>query len=202
MQIVHTEVDVSYASSNKTLEFSEETIKDDSHYEDFKKVEQEGSDGLKQITQRITLKDGMEVSREVVDQVVLEPAVDRIVRVGTKIKYQTNYDGDTRRWKEAPTAGKNGWTKMVVECTAYNTYGRTATGTTTKFGTIAVNPKCIPYGTQMYVPKYGYGVARDTGGFRHEQGGMKNQIDVWIKSESACRRWGRKYNLTILVKLK
>jgi 3D (Asp-Asp-Asp) domain-containing protein len=42
--------------------------------------------------------------------------------------------------------------------------GSTATGTTVRKGTVAVDPRLIPLGTRMYIPGYGYGVAEDTGG--------------------------------------
>ncbi|TET95518.1 MAG: hypothetical protein E3J29_06720, partial [Dehalococcoidia bacterium] len=43
-------------------------------------------------------------------------------------------------------------------------FGTTATGTTVRKGTVAVDPSVIPLGTRMYIPGYGYGVAEDTGG--------------------------------------
>ena len=167
-------------------------------------TEVEGKDGKKQITQRITVKDGVEVSREVVDQIITEKAVDEIIRVGTKIRYQTNFKGETRRWKEAPKDGVNGWKSMKVDkITAYCTGTRTATGTTPKLGTIAVNTYYFKYGTQLYVRGYGYGTARDTGAFRkytNSSGKPMNQLDLWFNSESEARRWGTKYNVTIWYK--
>ena len=164
----------------------------------------QGKDGKKQITQRITVKDGVEVSREVVDQIITEKAVDEIIRVGTKIRYQTNFKGETRRWKEAPKDGVNGWKSMKVDkITAYCTGTRTATGTTPKLGTIAVNTYYFKYGTQLYVRGYGYGTARDTGAFRkytNSSGKPMNQLDLWFNSESEARRWGTKYNVTIWYK--
>ncbi|MEA5059101.1 MAG: G5 domain-containing protein [Candidatus Pelethousia sp.] len=204
MQITHTDVDISYQVSYKTLEYDEITIKDDSKYEDYKKVEVEGADGKKQVTQRITVKDGIEVSREVADQVVVSAAVDQVTRVGTKIKYQTSYVGEYRRWKEAPVAGENGWVKMTVDkITAYCTGSRTATGTTPKLGTIAVNTYYIKYGSQIYIKGYGYGKAEDTGAFRNyknSDGDPMNQLDLWFNSEKEARRWGTKYNVTVWVK--
>ena len=195
MKISHTAVDVTYKVSYKTLDYDEIIKKDDREYESFKKVEVEGKDGKKQITQRITVKDGVEVSREVVDQ---------IIRVGTKIRYQTNFKGETRRWKEAPKDGVNGWKSMKVDkITAYCTGTRTATGTTPKLGTIAVNTYYFKYGTQLYVRGYGYGTARDTGAFRkytNSSGKPMNQLDLWFNSESEARRWGTKYNVTIWYK--
>ena len=146
----------------------------------------------------------MEVSREVVDQIITEKAVDEIIRVGTKIRYQTNFKGETRRWKEAPKDGVNGWKSMKVDkITAYCTGTRTATGTAPKLGTIAVNTYYFKYGTQLYVRGYGYGTARDTGAFRkytNSSGKPMNQLDLWFNSESEARRWGTKYNVTIWYK--
>ncbi len=204
MQISHTDVEVSYRTSYKTLEYDEVTIKDDREYENYKKIEVEGVDGQKQVIQRIIVKDGIEVSREVADQVVLSAAVDQVTRVGTKIKYQTSYVGETRRWREAPVAGENGWVKMTVDkITAYCTGSRTATGTRPKLGTIAVNPYYIKYGTQIYLNKYGFGKAEDTGAFRNyknSKGEPMNQLDIWFNTEAEARHWGTKYNVTVLVK--
>lgn len=204
MRITHTAVDISYEVSYKTLEYDEVVIKDEDEYEDYKEVEVEGVNGKKQVTQRIIVKDGVEVSREVADQVVISPAVDEVIRIGTKIKYQTSYVGEFRRWKEAPVAGENGWEKMTVDkITAYCTGTRTATGTSPKLGTIAVNTYYIPYGSEIYVKGYGYGKAEDTGAFRkytNDEGEPMNQLDLWFNTEKEALRWGTKYDVTIWVK--
>ena len=88
--------------------------------------------------------------------------------------------------------------------TAYWQGSRTATGKRPKLGTIAVNPYYIPYGTQIYVSGYGYGTAQDTGAFRNYKradGTPVNQLDLWMNTEKEGRRWGRKRNVTVLVKL-
>ena len=63
-------------------------------------------------------------------------------------------------------------------------------------GTVAVNPSIIPYRTLLYIDGYGYAVAEDTGGFV-EWGG--SQIDLFMNSESECRRWGVKRGVTVYV---
>lgn len=63
-------------------------------------------------------------------------------------------------------------------------------------GTIAVNPKQIPYGTRLYVEGYGYGVAEDTGAFRHTD---RFQIDLFMDTVKECLRWGRKRNVKVFV---
>lgn len=206
MKIVHVDVKASYTTTYKTLHYKDVSRYDDAVYNDTEPVLiQKGLDGTKQVTQRIIVKDGVEVSREVVDQVVITPATDEIYKYGTKIHYMTSYYGDTRIYKKKPTAGVGGWIEMKVDyITAYSSDGRTATGTHTKFGTIAVNPYYIPYYTEIWVPGYGYGKALDTGAFRNYKnadGSPVNQLDLFFVRESDANRWGRKRNVTILVRL-
>lgn len=205
MQIFHTAQDISYVTSYNILYYREIVIKDSTVYKGTNIVEQEGENGQRQVTQRITVMNGLEVASEVVDQVVLSEAVNEIVRKGTKIRYQTNYRGEWREWEAAPTAGQNGWVAMRVDyVTAYCSGTRTACGTRPDLGTIAVNPYYIPYRTRIYVPGYGYGRALDTGAFRNyvnSDGKPVNQLDLWFNSSSEARRWGRKYNMVVYVRL-
>ena len=71
-------------------------------------------------------------------------------------------------------------------------YGITATGTKAKVGTIAVDPRVIPLGTQVYIEglygakNYGYGSAEDTGG------AIKgNIIDLYFNTHRETINWGR-----------
>lgn len=94
---------------------------------------------------------------------------------------------------QLPEASPRG-RKLTVTSTAYCLRGYTASGTYVNEGTIAVDPRVIPMGTRMYVPGYGYGVARDTGGVI-----KGNKIDVWFPSLSQCYNWGnRTVTITIL----
>ena len=88
--------------------------------------------------------------------------------------------------------------------TAYTADTQTSTGVKPRLGTIAVNTYYIPYGTEIYVKGYGYGKAQDTGAFRNykrEDGTPVNQLDLFMNTEKECLRWGRKRNVTVLVKL-
>ena len=102
------------------------------------------------------------------------------------------------------TAGEDGWVEMTVDkITAYCTGTRTATGTTPKLGTIAVNTYYIPYGSEIYIKGYGYGTAQDTGAFRNyinDEGEPMNQLDIWLNTRSEAMRWGTKYDVTVLVR--
>ena len=55
-------------------------------------------------------------------------------------------------------------------------------------GTIAVDPKVIPYGTKVYIPQFDrVFVANNTGG------AIKgNKIDIFMNTKSECYNWGRR----------
>jgi 3D (Asp-Asp-Asp) domain-containing protein len=59
---------------------------------------------------------------------------------------------------------------------------------------VAVDPKVIPLGTNLYIEGYGYAVAADTGG------AIKgNKIDLCFEeSNSELRKFGRK-NVTVYI---
>ena len=77
---------------------------------------------------------------------------------------------------------------LNVEATAYTYTGNnTATGVKPREGLIAVDPKVIAMGSQVYVEGYGYAIAADTGG------AIKgNRIDVFFGTLRQCIDWGRK----------
>ncbi|MHB2019765.1 MAG: 3D domain-containing protein [Candidatus Xenobia bacterium] len=68
---------------------------------------------------------------------------------------------------------------------AYTLAGRTSQGTPVGRGTIAVDPRLIPFGSRIYVPGYGWGRALDRG--NSVQGAA---IDIWMATAAECRAWG------------
>lgn len=78
-----------------------------------------------------------------------------------------------------------GGRSITVSSYAYCLTGRTASGTSTCHGTVAVDPSVIPLGTKLYIPGYGWGRALDTGGAIRG-----NKIDVWFPSSGQCYNWG------------
>ena len=200
MLIRHIDVRTEYMTVDEVIEFDEEIIKDDKIYIGNDKIVTQGKDGEKRTVRRIVYRDGALSSREIMNQIILKEAVDEVKIVGTKIRYQTSLTGDTRVWKPKPTKDQIKETIVAVEVTAYtHTGSRTATGRHPRVGYVAVNPNIIPYGTKLYIPGYGYCTAQDTGAFRHENGGNKNQIDLFMETEKECKKWGRKNNVTIYI---
>jgi 3D (Asp-Asp-Asp) domain-containing protein len=169
-----------------SIPFDKKEKKDDQLEKGEKKVEKKGKKGKKIYELVMELKNGKPISQPKKRLIKEIEPVEELVAVGTKETETADSDSD------APKSGK----KMVVEATAYTSSGgsRTADGSVPKRGIVAVDPSVIPLGTRMYIPGYGYGVARDTGG------AVKgNIIDVYMNSESECRQWGRRtVTITIL----
>jgi len=93
----------------------------------------------------------------------------------------------------------------VIRGTATAYYGGTVTsrGTRPMQGTVAVDPREIPYGTKMYITSadgryvYGLAVAEDTGGFIYWPHGAT--VDLYMYSYNDCVNWGfRNVNIYIL----
>ena len=77
---------------------------------------------------------------------------------------------------------------VVFESTAYTWTGnRTASGSWPSRGTVAVDPRVIPLGTELHIEGYGPAVAADTGGAIRGQ-----KIDLYMDSEHECWQWGRR----------
>lgn len=131
------------------------------------KIEQQGVPGIRKWTTRAILEDGKEVGRQTVRSWIERAPVPTIIRRGTKVEYNT--------LDAAEVVGEPYWAKVRVYTTAYSAetagkpkgspgYGITSTGKRAGRGIVAVDPNYIPYGTRMYIPGYGIGVAADTGG--------------------------------------
>ena len=149
-------------------------------------IAQGGVDGEKQVTVTQTIQGGQVVKEEVTEVITRQP-VPAIIKTGN----------------QAPTVMVNGQalaykTALDVKATAYTPYdagctGITSTGTRAGYGTLAVDPRVIPYGSRVYVPGYGVCVASDCGG------AIKgNRIDVCYESLSEAYAWGVQ-NLTIYI---
>ena len=129
-----------------------------------------------------------------VEKAVAAPVKEESTKeITTEVK-ESNNTNNTVVEKEEPVQeetntsnnGNNG-RLMTVNASAYSGHTITATGTTPKWGTIAVDPSVIPYGTKVYIPKFDMVfTAEDCGG------AIKgNKIDIFMNSESECTTFGR-----------
>ena len=141
------------------------------------KVVQKGQNGEDKVTYKITYADGVEIARE-------EIARERVKKPVAKIIHKSTV---------GTINGREYARKFTVKAYSYTGGGTTASGLPAAVGRIAVDPRVIPLGTQVYVEGYGFATAADTGG--NIKG---NTIDVYYNSESQCRQWGCRY-ITIYI---
>ena len=174
------------------------------------KVVQEGADGVRTSVYEVVWSNGQEISRQFVEELD-STAVDKVVEYGTAkpkpapqpsvssdlggiVNVAKNSDGSgtltlSSGEKLSFSAAK------TMTATAY-TAGHdgvghtTATGTTVRVGTVAVDPKVIPLGSRMFIVTsdgivYGMAVAEDTGV-------RGNKIDLYHNTYRECIEFGRR----------
>ncbi|TFE24152.1 3D domain-containing protein [Cohnella luojiensis] len=179
------------------------------------KVVTSGKNGLVVFKTERVYEDGKLVSQEMIEKTVAQPAVHKVVSVGTKKPEVVTlaYSGPPSS-AEARTVMLNGQSVKVkrmlnnVTLTAYHAgfastgkskgdagYGVTSSGAIVKEGrTIAVDPKVIPMGWWVYIEGIGFRRAEDTGG------AIKGKkIDVYFDSESYVNKFGLKRGYTVYV---
>ena len=76
----------------------------------------------------------------------------------------------------------------AFEITCYALRGSTASGAPVAVDGVAVDPRVIPLGTEVYIEGIGWTVARDTGGVI-----KGNIIDIWRASRAECIQFGRQH---------
>ena len=147
-------------------------------------LQQEGVEGTQQVTTRITYVDGEYTGTEVVDRLVITPAVDEVYltvknNVVSPLEAPegiTVVDGVPSSYSTVYTMRATGY---------YAARGRGASGLGLYYGTFAVDPTLIPYGTKVYITStdgkfvYGWAIATDTGGFVQNN---RMQVDLFYET--------------------
>ena len=160
------------------------------------KVVTEGVNGVMEHTATVTYFNGQEVSRQVISSEMTQEPVNQVIKQGTLEAEEgkltigdgiiVTADGEVYTYKKTMKAKATAYTHTDKGCDMI-----TATGTTVHWGTVAVDPRVIPYGTKMFIVsndgKYVYGLsaAEDCGG------SIKgNRIDLYMPTTSECFAFG------------
>jgi len=163
----------------------------------------QGQDGELLRTADVTYINGSETHRRILSETMLRQPVAEVIRVGNAeipeeeppAALPVISDG----YITLPTGEVLTYTrKDTVEATAYTHTDKgcdktTATGTTVRWGTVAVDPSRIPYGTRMFIIAndgsyvYGIATAEDCGG------DIKgDRMDLYMPTYQQCREFGRR----------
>ena len=127
---------------------------------------QNGVPGIERTRVRVRYENGVEVSRTPDARWVAQEPIPEIVGYGTNIVIRTI---DT---EQGP---REYWRKVSMRVTSYMAqtsgkprgapgYGITASGVTAGYGVVAIDPRVVPFRSEVFVPGYGVGFAGDTGG--------------------------------------
>ena len=165
----------------------------------------EGRDGELLRTAEITYVNGQETRRSILSETLLRQPVTEVVRIGSgEVPEETEPAAEQMPIIEdgyiiLPTGEVLTYTHSdTVRATAYTHTDAgcdmiTSTGTTVRWGTVAVDPRYIPYGTRMFIMAsdgsyiYGIATAEDCGG------DIKgDRMDLYMPTYEQCREFGRR----------
>lgn len=189
MQIKVVDVTTSKITENIEIPYKVKTVEDKNLLKGKTEVSQKGKVGNKELTYELTYHDGELVKTELSQTNISKEPKEKIVKKGTKEEIIVASRSEVSRSEMTKnSSNSNSGKHMKVVATAYAGDTITSTGTVPRWGTIAVDPRVIPYGTKVYIPQFGMTfTAEDCGG------AIKgNKIDIFMNSESQCRNWGRR----------
>lgn len=196
MEIVIDQIVYATETYAKTVPYEVEYVYDDTLPEGYETVKVAGSDGEMICTDIVTYENGVEVSRTQSSAEVTAEAVNQVVTVGTAEVTEgelyiangviVTADGEMYTYYKSEVYKATAYTHTDAGC---NT--TTATGTTVRWGTVAVDPSVIPYGTRMFIVSndgkyvYGVAVAEDCGGAIKQK-----RVDLYMPTASQCYAFG------------
>ncbi len=163
----------------------------------------EGVDGQLQCTAQVTYLNGTEVSRKIRSETMTRSPVAEVIGVGTGDQpeqtpedalpvvsdgYITLPTGEVLTYYKTDTVRATAYTHTDEGCDFI-----TSTGSTVRWGTAAVDPRYIPYGTRMFIMAsdgsyvYGLAEAEDCGG------AIKgDRMDLYMPTYEQCMEFGRR----------
>ena len=163
----------------------------------------EGVDGELLCTAEVTYINGVEAERLVRSETVTRAPVTEIIGIGTgeatqaidpdampviSDGYITLPTGEVLTYTDTATIRATAYTHTDAGCDFI-----TSTGTTVRWGTVAVDPRYIPYGTRMFIVAsngsyiYGLAMAEDCGG------DIKgDRMDLYMPTYEQCMEFGRR----------
>lgn len=176
-------VDEANDIQTESIPFETEYVEDSELPEGETSVRSEGAEGVKTLTYKVVLKDGAEVSRELISEDITDAPKNRVIAKGTK-KAAPAKTVQEMSMNDSPAtdtgstiAGHKYSKKITMRATAYSThpsenggYTVSAMGNQLGHGIVAVDPSVIPLGSKVYVEAadgswtYGVASAEDTGG--------------------------------------
>ncbi len=206
IEVVVYRVETKERTEEEAIPYETEYTYSDSLYRNRTRTLESGKEGTKAVVYEDTYVNGEFLSSEKKSEEVIENPQRELVQVGTKVSVVTSglpvgapiseMAEPSYLKKDANGLPTNYKSVINAKATAYCIPGGiTSTGKRAQTGYIAVDPKEIPYGTEMYIVSadgryvYGYCIAADTGSYIYD---VDWTVDLFMNSEAQCRTWGRR----------
>lgn len=173
-KIVTIEEEIPFETITKDASNSDENTRN--------KVIRQGENGIKQVTYKIKYKDGQEIEKTILSEIVIKEPIDKIVQVQKNVTSRastTRGDGTTRIFKVTAYCA-------CMKCCG-KTNGITASGTHATAGRTIATSTQFSFGTKLSINGVTYTV-EDRGGAI--QG---DRIDVYFDTHEQALKWGVKY---------
>ncbi len=175
---------------------------DNSLPEGIEEVLIQGQDGELLYTAQVTYVNGQETGREILSEKQTIAPVAEVIAQGTgtptvetpqempviKDGYIIMPSGEILTYYKTDNVTATGYTHTDAGCDMI-----TSTGTTVHYGTVAVDPRFIPYGTRMLIVShdgeryYGIATAEDCGGAI-----KRDKMDLYFPTYQECIEFGRR----------
>lgn len=198
---------VSYTTETTPIPYSSVREADSEMDRGSEAVTTEGVDGSTSVIYRVIQLEGSDELQYIpIKTTVVEP-VDEVVSYGTKVElerptgysttseYITNIDDEAGTFTTSKGNTYSFTDTLTLNATAYTARSGAicSTGCLARVGVVAVDPKYIPYGTEMFIMSadgsfvYGLAIAGDCGGAIDD-----NDVDLYMTSRSNCINFGRR----------
>ena len=207
MEIVVNRVTFREKTKETAIPFEVETTENAAYSKGKTIVTQVGKEGKQVATFRETLVDGVVAKTDLIsNEITVEPVNQKQI-VGTNTHViASDILPPTDFALDANGVPLNYSRVLTGKATAYSSRRypnvKGASGQFLKCGSVAVDPRIIPYGTKLYIASpdgsvvYGYAIAGDTGGAMYSGEAL---VDLFFDTYDECIQFGRReMNIYIL----
>ncbi len=125
-----------------------------------------GSPGILRQQVRTRYENGVPVNETIDSEYIAQPVVNEVIKYGTNIVIRTinTPEGPLEYWRVVRMKVTGYTASSSGKAPSDPGYGITASGLPAGKGVVAIDPKVVPFRSNIYVEGYGKAVAGDTGG--------------------------------------
>ncbi len=125
-----------------------------------------GSPGILRQQVRTRYENGVPVNETIDSEYIAQPVINEVIKYGTNIVIRTinTPEGPLEYWRVVRMKVTGYTASSSGKAPSDPGYGITASGLPAGKGVVAIDPKVVPFRSNIYVEGYGKAVAGDTGG--------------------------------------